>query len=136
MLIIDSFAWMEYLTKGPHGPTVRRRMREAGALITPDLVLAEVGRKLTRDGNPGRIARRALEAIAITSEVAPISVEVALACGDADRDLRAAAKRTGLSSPSFADCIILAFSRVRSAGVLTGDRHFLGFPDVEWVGAP
>jgi predicted nucleic acid-binding protein len=133
-LIIDSFAWIEFLTGGQRGTLVRHHLESGERLVTPDLVLAEVARKFGREGEPGRIVEGHLRAIVALSDVVSITTQVALRTTTADSDLREHARRHKLSSPSFADVVILAFAREFVGRVLTADRHFEGLPDVEWVG--
>lgn len=134
ILTVDSFAWIEFLTRGPHGLRVRREIERAGYLLTPDVVLAEVARKFAKDGLAEDEIRTDLHLIAALSEVVPISEEIALRCSEADRQLRENAVRQGLDRPGFADAVILAAARTHSAGVLTGDPHFLALPDTVWIG--
>ncbi|MFZ0891431.1 MAG: PIN domain-containing protein [Thermoplasmata archaeon] len=133
-LIIDSYAWIEFLTGGRKGPEVRRRLESEDHLLTPDLVLAEVARKFGREGHSEALVQGHLRAITALSDVAPITVEVALQTPRADSDLRAHARRRKLNQPSFADVVILSFARALEGKVLTADLHFEAFPNVEWIG--
>ena len=133
-LIIDSFAWIELLTGGVHGPAVRRRFESGDLLVTPDLVLAEVARKFGRDGQPQDLTHGYLRAMVALSDIQPVTTEIAMGTVTADSELRAHARRRKLTPPSFADSIILAMARVRRGKVLTTDRHFSDMADVDWVG--
>ncbi|MGA8711210.1 MAG: type II toxin-antitoxin system VapC family toxin [Thermoplasmata archaeon] len=134
-LIVDSYAWIEFLLAGPRGPEVRRHFEDPNDLISPDIVLAEVARRLAREeSDHGTIAGH-LRSMTAISTVVPIDPEVALETIEAAQTLRSYAQRTQLSQPSFADAIILAFARRLGARVLTGDRHFEGLSETEWIGA-
>ena len=135
ILIIDSYAWIEFLVGGRKGLEVRRRLESADHLVTPDLVLAEVARKFGRDGQPERQVQGHLRVITALSDVAPVTIEVALHSPRADSELRAHARRHKLDQPSFADVLILSFARAHEGKVLTADPHFEALPDVEWIGA-
>lgn len=134
-LIIDSYAWIEFLTGGPQGPEVRRHFESEDLLITPDLVLAEVARKFARDGQSEALVQGHLRVITALSDIAAVTLEVALGTASADADLCSHARRRRLNSPSFADAVILACARSLDGRVLTADAHFRDLPSVEWIGA-
>ncbi|HKN06965.1 MAG TPA: PIN domain-containing protein, partial [Thermoplasmata archaeon] len=128
-LIVDSYAWVEFLLAGPHGPEVRKYLAEPHDLMCPDVVLPEVARRLARDDpNLGRIAGH-LRSMTTLSAILPIDTEVAIESIAASSTLRIHAQRRKLGPPSFTDAIILAFARRRGARVLTGDPHFEGLSD-------
>jgi predicted nucleic acid-binding protein len=135
-LIIDSFAWIEFLTGGLRGPTVRRHFESGDHLVTPDLVLAEVARKFGRDGQHRNLVEGHLRAMLALSDVEPVTSDVAMHTIVADSDLRAHARRHRLNAPSFADVVILSIARAHGARVLTADPHFEHLADVEWIGTP
>jgi toxin FitB len=133
-LIVDSYAWVEFLLAGPHGPEVRRHFEAPNDLVSPDIVLAEVAKRLARDiSSLGEISGH-LRSMTALSTVAPINTDVAMASIGAGATLRSHALRKKLGQPSFADAIVLGFARELSGRVLTGDRHFEGLPETEWVG--
>lgn len=63
ILIVDSFAWIEFLGGTSLEPAIRAQPSEADVVVTPDLVLAEVARKLARDGVARPVALRKLSGI-------------------------------------------------------------------------
>jgi len=133
-LIVDSYAWIEFLLPGPRGPEVKRRFEEPNDLISPDIVLVEVARRLARDSpNLGEIAGH-LRSMTALSTIVPINPDVAVGTIGAGSTLRSHAKGKKLGAPSLADAVILAFARQLGARVLTGDPHFEGIPETEWVG--
>jgi predicted nucleic acid-binding protein len=134
-LIIDSYAWIEFLTGGRNGPTVRRFLDSEDELVTPDIVLAEVARKFGREGQAEPLVRGHLRAITALSSVAPVTIEVALHISNVDSELRGNARRRKLNPPSFADAVVLSFARAFDGRVLTADAHFEGLPSVEWIGS-
>lgn len=133
-LIIDSYAWVEFLSAGKFGPKVRELMGSPQELVTPDVVLAEVARVLGRQGIAAETIAGHLRSIGALSAVHPISVDVAIEVIRADNDLRRHARSRGLTNPSFADCLILAFARWLGAQVVTADRHFEGLRETTWIG--
>jgi len=134
-LIIDSFAWIEFLSAGRAGPVVRRQLESIQELVTPDLVMAEVARVLGRQGVPPRLIEGHLLSMAVLSSVRPIDVGVALETVRSDQDLRRKARSERLQPPSFADCVVLSFARHLGGRILTADRHFEGLPETVWIGA-
>lgn len=133
-LIVDSYAWIEFLSAGRSGPAVRAALGSSEDLVTPDHVLAEVARKLGRDGMAAEVIRGHLRSITALSTVRPIDIDLASATFLADKDLRQRARERKLGPPSFADAVILAFARHLGGKVLTGDRHFEGMGETAWVG--
>ena len=134
-LIVDSYAWVEFLSAGKAGPLVREHIESAEELITPDLVLAEVARVLGRRGLERAVIGGHLRAIGALSEIRGVDIDIALESVRADADLRSSARTRGLSPPSFADCIILGFARQLGGKVLTADAHFRGLEETLWIGA-
>lgn len=132
--MIDSFAWIEYLSSGPHGAQVREVLEGDHELLTPDLVLGEVSRKLARDGQPRESIQTHLGVMATLTSIIPLSIPVALAIPSADEDLRASAKARRLPTPGLAGAVVLASARARGAKVLTGDRHFQTLDETLWIG--
>ena len=133
-LIVDSFAWIEFLGGTSLEPAIRAQLSEADIVVTPDLVLAEVARKLARDGVSRPVALRKLRDISTLSQLAPIGLDVALGVADADEELRRNAKSRGIDRPGLADAIILSTTRAMGGKVLTGDGHFQGLPEAIWLG--
>lgn len=133
-LIIDSFAWVEFLSAGKGGPRVREVIESSEELVTPDLVLAEVARVFSRQGFPLETIAGHLRSIGALSSVRPVSIEIALETIESDRRLRGLARSKGLGQPSFADCIVLSFARGLNGRVVTADRHFQGLRETVWIG--
>ena len=133
-LIVDSYAWIEFLLAGLRGARVRRHLEDPNYLICPDIVFAEVARGLARDELNYQLIEGHLRSMTALSSVYLINPEVALESIGADIDLRNHARKKKLGQPSFADAIILGFARTFGARVLTGDRHFEGLSETEWIG--
>ncbi len=133
--IVDSFAWIEFLAGSAKEAQVREVIAGSEVVVTPDVVLAEVARKLFRDGVGRSVVRRKVADISTLSQVTPISLEIAVGVHDADLELRANAKSKGLSNPGLSDAVIFSTARVLHGTVLTGDPHFRGFPETTWLGS-
>ncbi len=135
ILIVDSFAWIEFLTGSLHEERIRELLATADVVVTPDLVLAEVARKLARDGVGAGLVRRKVEDVSTLSRVAPITVETAVGVFEADTALRQSARSRHLERPGLSDAVILSTARLLHGVVLTGDPHFEGFPETMWLGS-
>jgi len=135
ILIVDTYAWIEFLAGSPQTTTIQKQLGTADVVVTPDIVLAELCRKLERDGVEQNVLRRKVLDVATLSEVASISIDVALGVFAAGVDLRTHAKKRHLNQPGLSDEVILSFARVLGGKVLTGDRHFQGLPETVWVAA-
>lgn len=133
--IVDSFAWIEFLAGSEHEDRVREILATAETVATPDTVLAEVARKLARDGVAGALVRRKVTDISTLSQVIPITIDVALGVFEADLELRKSAKTRRLGNPGLSDAIVLSTARVLHGTILTGDPHFRGFPETSWLGS-
>ena len=133
--VVDSYAWIEHFRQASTGPSRVEACAERGDdLYTPSVVLAEVARKFHRDHLGAPVAHRRMEQIALMSSLAELDREVAWAAAAADPELRRWAKERSLEAPGLFDAIILGTARKLGAKVLTGDRHFEGLADTEWMG--
>jgi predicted nucleic acid-binding protein len=133
ILIVDSFAWIEFFRAGKHGPRVRHHLETAENLVCPDIVLAEVARKFGRDGMELSTIEGHLRTMGSLSAVRAIDARIALETIRADTDLKRHARLRKLELPGFADAILLGFARALDALVLTGDPHFEGLPETQWM---
>ena len=134
IVIVDSYAWIEFLAGSEKATQLGEVLATAEGVVTPDLVLAEVARKLARDGVATPLLRRKMEDLSTLSRVLPISVEFALGVFQADVDLRKSAKLRRLKPPGLSDAVILSTARTLGGRVLTGDPHFQTFAETLWIG--
>jgi predicted nucleic acid-binding protein len=125
MLILDSYAWVEYFLGSEKGMVVKEHLNREPA-ITPDVVLAEVARKYMREGISGDNIKKRLYFIAAKSDIAVLDVDLSLAAAETWQELARDAK----FQPSLTDGIVLATARRHQAKVLTGDLHFRGLKEV------
>ena len=132
--IVDSFAWIEFLAGSEHEGKVGEVLATAEVAATPDLVLAEVARKLARDGIGRTVVRRKISDISTLSQVIPVNLDIALGVFEADVELRQHAKLSRLNSPGLSDAVILSTARTLHGRVLTGDPHFRSLSETIWLG--
>lgn len=133
--IVDCFDWIEFLVGTEKEVQVREILAGADVSATPDVVLAEVTRKLSRDGIGRTVVRRRVADISTLSQVIPISPEIALGVHKAEVELRADAKYKGLSNSGLLDAVILSTARILRGTVLTGDPHFPDLRETTWLGS-
>lgn len=129
MIVLDSYAWIEYFLGSDPGRTVKEYLNHEEA-FTPSIVLAEVARKYLREGvAEGDIALR-LSFIVAKSSIVEIDVDLSLMAANAYFELFETAKERKLGRPSLTDGVVLASGRMLKAKIVTGDEHFRGFDEV------
>ena len=124
-LVIDSWAWIEYMNGTPAGRKVESAMSSAKDLWTSVLTIAEVVSKYRRKGMD---ESQALDAIATLSRAGIPDAEDAIEAGR----LQARIRKT---SPNFgiADAFVLQLARKLGAKVVTGDPDFRGVKDATFI---
>jgi predicted nucleic acid-binding protein len=132
-LLLDSYAWIEYFLGSAKGSRVETFLKEE-QVVTPTIVLAEIARKYIKEGFSEGGVRKRLFFIASKSLLTEISIELAIEAGKAYMQLLKKAKKEDLDTPSLADAIILASARTQNLGIVTGDPHFKGLKEVEYIG--
>lgn len=125
-VVFDTFAWIEQFDDGAHAEIVQRThlSRRVG---TPLVVLAEVTH-LYETRAPKRTSD-AIHAIQATSDMLPLTPEIATEAGRTRAKLGRTRKGIGII-----DCIILETARAHDARLLTGDPHLKGLEGVDFLG--
>jgi predicted nucleic acid-binding protein len=120
-VLVDTSAWIEWLTGSPTGERVAEKLPAREAWLVPTMVQLELAKWLTREIGEDK----ADQVIAFTQvcQIVPLDTEIALAAAEACREHRLAT----------ADAIIFATARARGAALLTCDRHFDGLPGAEVI---
>jgi predicted nucleic acid-binding protein len=121
--IIDTYAWVDYFRGAVHSPRLKEII-EAGDNLTPTIVLAELKRKYTSERFED--FEDDLRFIRTKTEILPLDEETAILAGE----IRAKIAKKGMG---IVDCILIAVARLRGAKVLTGDEHFKGLPEAEFI---
>ncbi len=132
-IVIDSYAWIELFTGSADGYKVKEILARADELYTPDIVLAEVARKFSRDGFGDAFINTSLEQIITTATITYIDPKLALDSANCYQELKKNAKKNELNTPSLFDAILLSTSRLLDAKLLSGDAHFQLMPETIWV---
>lgn len=131
ILVLDSYAWVEFFSGTSAGARVKELLARAEIAYTPSPVLLELANKYFREGFSREEVGERLDAIAQLSVIVEISKDILLRLGEARRTLIENARRLGIKrKPSIVDFFILACARHLGAKVVTGDEHFRGLPDV------
>ncbi len=125
-LVVDSWAWVEYLRGSETGRRVDARLESTGDLWTSVVSLTEVVSKYRRERVP---EQPAIDAIGSLSRFGVPSRDDALEAGRIHAEVK-------LRSPNFglADSFVLQLARKVGAKVLTGDSDFKGLRDAEYIG--
>ena len=121
--VMDAYAWIELLDGSVKGQRVKKILDEH-TCFTSAVTLAEVVSKTKRKNQDPQIA---FEAVTLSSQILPVADELALQAGMIHAEQKAKDKKFGL-----ADAFILA-SRKKKQKILTGDPHFKGIPNVEFL---
>ena len=116
MILIDSSAWLEILSKGALSHEINKYMRESKSIIVPTVVIFEVYRKIAKAISQDE--GLAVVALISTHEVVDISREVALTAADLSIQY-------GLG---MADSLVLAVAQEYNAVLLTLDYDFHKIP--------
>ncbi len=133
-IVADTYAWVEIFIGSAKGEIAKRAIEEADLLLTPEIVLAEIARKYVREGLDDTTTSKRLAAIAESSELSHIDLDIALMSAKTYTELESRSKEARVAKPSLFDAIMLATARTNNAKVLTGDQHFKGLPDTFWLG--
>lgn len=124
--VVDAFAWVEYLAATPLGARTRAFLEDEGnEIFTAALSVSEIVSRAQRENRDGRRAAGLLEG---SSVVVPMDFTSAMATG-----MIHAEKRRQIRDFPYGDAAVLAVAKRLKAKVLTGDPHFRGLENVEFL---
>ena len=122
-IVVDTWAWIEYLQGSLSGEKVKGIVEnKENAIITPWFNIAEISSIVHRKNLDYKIISESIFSI---SEVFLGDVGFALAVGRRHSEIRTKIKDFGLG-----DACILAAAEKLNAKILTGDPHFKGMKNV------
>jgi predicted nucleic acid-binding protein len=125
-LVVDSWAWVEYLRGSETGRRVDAKLVSTEDLWTSVVSLTEVVSKYRRE----RIAEQAaIEAIGSLSRFGVPNRDDAIEAGRIHAEVKSKSPNFGL-----ADSFVLQLARKVGARVLTGDSDFKGLREAEYIG--
>ena len=124
--VVDSFAWVEYLAATPIGAKVREVVDdEANEIFTSALSVSEIVSRADRDGRDGRRMASLVEGASV---IVPMDFTLAVSTGAIHAD----ARRRIRDFP-YGDAALLATAKRLRARVLSGDPHFRGMENVDFL---
>lgn len=114
--VVDTSAWIEWLTDSPLGRKLGREFPDKPQCIVPTIVQLELSKWLVREVGEDQ----ADQVIAYTQKclVVPLDAAIALLAADLHRQYKLAT----------ADAIVYATAQRHGAELLTCDQHFKGLP--------
>jgi predicted nucleic acid-binding protein len=118
LLLIDSSAWLEYLTQDTDAAKFAPFIESSSPRLVPTIVLYEVVKILRRERGQSESDR--FISAALRGRVVPLDEQLALA----------AAQVSNTTKLAMADSIIYATAQVHQAQLVTGDAAFRGLPGV------
>lgn len=120
MNVVDSSAWIAYLTGGPNAAFFAKPIEATGKLLVPVLVLYEVFKRIQRE----RDETAALETVAhmMQGRVVDLTANPAIE----------AAQLSVEKKLPMADAMILATAQAHEAVLWTQGSHFEGIEKVEY----
>lgn len=129
-IVMDSYAWIELFLGSEKGKKVIEIVSSADEVITPDLVLAEIGRKYIREGANEKEVKNRLKFIEENSIVACLDADISIEGGKAFLELLEKSKKESKNKPALTDSILLALARKYSAKIVSSDKIFEGMKEV------
>ncbi len=90
--------------------------------------------KYLKEGEDQRLIHTWLQSISEATQLVEVDIESAEESARAALELARKARDGGLGTPGLGDAIVLATARICRAQVLTGDPHFKGLPETQWLG--
>jgi len=128
MNVVDSSAWLEYLSDGPNAKAFSAAIEAISAaieattkLVVPVVTIYEVYKKVKLEVGEDK----AIEAVAVMSRGKVVDVDVSVALEAADTSLA--------EKLAMADSLILATARLHQATLWTQDAHFDGLAGVKYI---
>ena len=132
MIVLDSYAWVEYFLGSEAGKIVKEYLNIEEA-VTPSIVLAEIARKYLREQMDEKEIVRRLEFVSANSVIAEIDVDLSVAAAKAYLEILEKAEREKLKKPGLTDGIVFAIGKTLGAKIITGDEHFKRLTEVIFI---
>jgi predicted nucleic acid-binding protein len=127
-MLIDSFAWIEYFMGSDKGLKVKKIVDNTTIAYTSPIIIAEVYSKSIRTEGIEK-AKERRDFILNRCVFVPADEEIASDAGKIHAQMKEEIANFGL-----ADAFILATANKKRTKVLTGDKHFKGMRNVEFLG--
>ena len=125
--LVDAHAWIEYFLGSKKGEAAGNIIHNPdNRIITPSTSLAEIKCWALRERQN---IKDILDVAKVNSEIVDVSTEDWLRAAQLRHHARERAKDFGLLDP-----VILVKQEIYGGIILTGDKHFKGMKDVEYLG--
>ena len=121
MRVVDTSAWIEWLTGSPTGATLGAELPSRGEWLVPTIVQLELAKWLARELGE----HTADEVIAFTQTCRVVDLDTSIALSAADLCAR--------HKLATADAIVYATALAQGADLLTCDGHFADLAGVRFV---
>ena len=115
-LVMDAYAWIEYLDGSEAGRKVSALLENSDEIYTCAMTIAEVVSKVARKAKDVKFA---YDVLLSNSQIVNVDEELSLQAGLLHCEMRKTLKDFGL-----ADAYVLATARRLKSKILTGDMHF------------
>jgi predicted nucleic acid-binding protein len=125
-LVVDSWAWVEYLRGSETGRMVDAKLESSKELWTSVVSMTEVVSKYRREKIP---EQPAIEAISSLTRLGVPSRDDAIEAGRIHAEMKPGSTNFGL-----ADSFVLQLARKVGGKVLTGDPDFKELREAEFIG--
>ncbi len=121
MILVDTSAWIEWLTASPTGEALGPLLPDTGDWLVPTMVQLELSKWLAREVGDDK----ADQVIAFTQvcQIAPLDTHTALLAAEFCRSYKLAT----------ADAVIYATAHQHNARLVTCDAHFEGLSGVDYI---
>jgi predicted nucleic acid-binding protein len=121
MRLVDTSAWVEYLSGSALGTTLAAELPDRAEWLVPAMVQLELAKWLTREAGEDKSDR----VIAFTETCVVAALDTPTALSAAELCVR--------HKLATADAIVYATALAHGADLLTCDRHFEKLPNVRFI---
>ena len=123
-ILLDTYAWIEYFKGSAKGKKVQNFLKNE-EILTPSIALVELSCKAFKEDWD---FVKCLEFIKTKSLIVDLNEEIIINIGKVYCEMRK--EKPHFSLP---DSIILCSAIIEKAKILTGDKHFKGLNEVEFL---
>jgi len=124
LVILDSFAWIEFFNGTEKGKKVEEKLTET-MCYTSLIALAEISEFCARSNKD---FNKFFEKIISVSTILPIDQEISILAGSVNFHRKKKVRDWGMM-----DSILLSTALIFNLKILTGDKHFEDLPNVEMI---
>ena len=122
MKLVDSCGWLEFFADGPRADKYAIYLKKMDEVLVPAIVLYEVYKKVKKETGEEELA---LLAVSQMQRGKLVAFDEELALFAADLSMKHALP--------MADAMVYAIARQNNATLVTGDLHFSGLDNVEYL---